>query len=107
MRWRLAVLCVAVALLGACSKTPERYGSANAVATALRAEGITCADFSAGEAAELLKDRGTCAGDDSTIDIYVFGSKADRDRWLRLGAGLDDVMVGPNWVVVTTRDGPF
>ena len=107
MRWKLVLLCVAVALLGACSETPARYRSASAVAASLRAEDITCDDFSAGEAAELLKDRGTCAGDDSTIDIYVFRTQADRDRWLHLGSGLDDVMIGPNWVVVEKRARPF
>ena len=92
-------MCAVVGLLGACSPTPESYASGHAVGAALRAEGITCTDYSAGEHAELLSDRGSCTSGDDTIDIYVFDDGADRDRWLAVGAGLSDVVIGPNWVV--------
>ena len=99
MTWKLAVVCAVVGLLGACSPAPESYASGNAVVAALRAEGIICTDYSAGEEAELLSDRGSCTSGEDAIDIYVFDDDADRDRWLAVGAGLSDVVIGPNWVV--------
>lgn len=100
MRRAVGIALLFVTALGACSGGPDRYGSAAAVAAALRASDVSCESYTAGtKTAELVADQGSCTSGDSELVIYVFDDVRARDRWLGVGESLGDVVVGPNWVV--------
>lgn len=94
----VVIACVAVSVLAAgCSGGPDEFASVADVAAALEEEGIDCPSVKPSSSGELVAEQGTCDGH----DLYVFDDEADLDRWLRVGAGLGDVVVGPNWAIVT------
>ena len=101
MRTVVSAILMAL-LLGGCSSTAASYDSAAQIGTELRDAGIECSDFDASSGAELVRDQGSCSGN----DIYVFADEETRDRWLSVGAGLGEVVVGPNWAVVTDDPKP-
>ena len=99
MKRLLGLALSVVFVLGACSDAPARYTSATELVADLRAGDVSCEGYTTSKVAELLSDQASCTSGDTPIDIYVFDDTKIRDRWLSLGAGLTDVVVGPNWVV--------
>jgi hypothetical protein len=94
----IVLACVALSVLVAgCGGGPEEFATVADVAAALEDEGIACASVERSPSGDLVVEQGTCDGH----DLYVFDDESDRDRWLAVGAGLGDVVVGPNWAIVT------
>jgi hypothetical protein len=94
-------MCVTMAVvLTGCSGGAEEYPSVGDIAVALGDEGIEC-DIDSSSPGELVADYGTCG----ELDLFVFDSEDDRDRWLKVGADLGDVVVGPNWAILPDDDG--
>jgi hypothetical protein len=97
----IVLACVAASVLMAgCAGGPEEFAAAADVAAALEDNGIDCPFEGSAASGELVAEQGTCGGH----ALYVFDGASDRDRWLAVGAGLGDVVVGPNWAIVP--DGP-
>ena len=96
MRAMLLACVAAAALFAGCSGGAGEYGTVADVAAALEDAGIACRSVESSPAAELVAEQGTCGGH----DLYVFDDEGARDRWLEVGAGLGDVVVGPNWAIV-------
>lgn len=96
MRAMVLACLAAAALFAGCAGGAGEYESVADVAAALEDEGIACPSVESSPAAELVAEQGTCGGH----DIYVFDDESARDRWLEVGAGLGDVVVGPNWAIV-------
>jgi hypothetical protein len=94
---QLVLTCVAVSVLVAgCGGGPETFSSVAGVAAALEDEGIDCRSVEPARSGDLVAEQGTCDGH----DLYVFDDEGDRDRWLAVGEGFGDVVVGPNWAIV-------
>lgn len=98
---RLACLLAALALvLGACSSGARSFDTADAVVTHLEEEGLPCTDPEELPKASLIKDSLRCTHDGAPIEIYVFGSEANKADWLKVGSGLNGVVTGPTWAIV-------
>lgn len=97
MRFLVALSCAL--FVAGCSPGAENYADAGAVAAALRAEGIPCDIAESGGSGDLVDDRGECGSGTAGYTIFVFDREEELDRWLRVGAGLGDVVVGPNWAI--------
>lgn len=92
----VASVCVVVAVVFAgCGGGAEEYPSVGDIAVALGDEGIDC-DIDSSSPGELVADYGTCG----ELDLFVFDDEGDRDRWLKVGADLGEVVVGPNWTIL-------
>jgi hypothetical protein len=93
----VVLACVAVSVLAAgCDRGPEEFATVADIAAALEDEGIDCPSVESEPSGDLVAEQGTCGGH----DLYVFDDEKDRDRWLSVGAGLGNVVVGPNWAIV-------
>lgn len=96
----IASLCVVVAVVFAgCGGGAEEYPSVGDIAVALGDEGIDC-DIDSSSPGRLVADYGTCG----ELDLFVFADEGDRDRWLKVGADLGEVVVGPNWAILPDSD---
>ena len=92
-----AVVCVVVAVfVTGCSRGPDSFAGVADIAAALEEEGIDCPSVEPSSSGELVAEQGTCDGN----DIYLFDNERDLDRWLSVGGGLGDVVVGADWAVV-------
>jgi hypothetical protein len=115
---RCGVAVVAlICLMSACSgKSATSYADTRGLAQALNANGIACTGFShkavsgairqggAGplkKGASLPKDSGSCSHGGRTLLLFVFASRAVRDRWVKLGTLYGSVVLGPDWSVST------
>lgn len=97
---KLLLALVAALALVSCSPEPETYGDVNAVAAALEEADLSCVEVSTSPPGDIVRDQGTCKAAGSEHDIFVFADEDARDRWLEIGGGLGEVVVGPNWVVI-------
>jgi hypothetical protein len=94
-------LCVIIAVVFAgCGGGPDGFESVDDIAAALSDEGIDC-EIETSSPGRLVADYGTCGA----LDLFVFDSEGDRDRWLNVGADLGEVVVGPNWTVLADSEG--
>jgi len=91
-------------LLVACSGQAETYSTTAELTGALQDEGVSCADLTQDSAAELVTERASCSVSGTDVDIYLFDDETDRERWLEIGAGLGEVVLGPNWAIATTDE---
>ena len=92
-----ALLVVVAIVFAACSGAADEYANAAALAAALDEGGVRCEMTPSETSASLVADEGTCDG----YEIYVFDDEQKRDRWLSVGASLGEVVVGPNWAIVS------
>lgn len=93
-------LCVIAVVFAACGGGPDEYDSVGDIAAALSDEGIDC-EITTSSPGRLVADYGTCG----ELDLFVFDSEEDRDRWLNVGADLGEVVIGPNWTVLARSKG--
>ncbi len=96
---KAAVAVVAVVLMGACANDAAPYETADDLAAALARANVECAAPQAGLPATLVRSQASCVSGASRLGLYVFDSAQERDNWLRVGAQLGPVAVGPNWAV--------
>lgn len=97
----VVILCAAtIVLFAGCGGGADEYPSVDDIAVALGDEGIEC-DIDSSSPGELVADYGTCG----ELDLFVFADEGDRDRWLKVGADLGDVVIGPNWAILPDSDG--
>ena len=102
--------------MSACSeKKAISYSGADKLARALKANGVACENFvpTSGKgddnpspalkqgAKPLIKEGGDCAHGSSKLMLFIFRSRALRDRWLTFGRLYGSIVVGPNWAVST------
>ena len=89
-------LCVVTAVVFAgCGGGADEFESVKDMAAALSDEGIDC-EIETSSPGRLVADYGTCG----ELDLFVFDSEDDRDRWLKVGSELGEVAVGPNWTIL-------
>ena len=98
----VVILGMALALGTACAPDAARFTSAEDLAKAVAAADIACDASDTGGRGTLVSDQSSCSADGTGLQLYVFHSDAERDQWLRVGAQLSPVAIGPNW----TASGP-
>ena len=91
-------------LLASCSPGPESYKDVDAIVTAMGEADLACDEVPSEPPGDIVRDQGTCRTGGSEHDIFVFEDEKARDRWLVVGGGIGEVVVGPNWVVVPGED---
>jgi hypothetical protein len=101
----LAVVTVALAFaLGACSREADRYDGVRDVAAALAGADLGCSDLRMGGEAELVAESGACSVEGEEINIFLFKSPGDRDKWTKLGTRVEPTLLGPNWAISGSED---
>ena len=94
--WLTGVL--AAAMLAGCGEAAT-YSAADELAAALTAGEVSCARLQDEPTGSLVRSQATCTSQRGALALYVFEGAPERDNWLRVGAQLGAVAVGPNWVV--------
>jgi hypothetical protein len=101
----LALVTVALALtLGACSRDADRYDGVRDVAAALAGADLGCSDLRMGGEAKLVAESGSCSVEGAEINIFLFKSPGDRDKWTKLGTRVEPSLLGPNWAISGSED---
>ena len=97
---RFIFATVAVAMvLAACGGDAERYDGVRAVAAALGDADMGCSDVRVGDEAKLVTETGSCSVEGDRIDIFIFQTAGDRDKWTAVGARVKPSILGPNWAI--------
>src|SRR3990170_191395 len=96
---KIVITLTCALLFAACSSGPDGYGDVDEVVSALREGGIECNEVQTGRPAEVVSEQATCRADGGEYSIFVFANEEKRDRWLTVGAGLGEIVVGPNWAI--------
>ncbi len=97
---RFVVLVVAAScFLAACDGGPDSFTQPSTLVSALNEGGVECSDLDKAEPGDLASEHGVCTADGERVHIYIFENGADKERWLNLGEGLGEVVVGPNWTI--------
>ena len=109
MKMICVVLCLGLTLSACDGGGAEEFENAQAVADAMEDEGIECEDLEtttefANEEDSLVKERGACRVDGSTVVISMFEDSEKRDDWVAVGKLFGQVAVGENWVVSTESE---
>ncbi len=86
-------------VLGACGNEAESFDQPSALVSSMNEEGVGCSDVEEASPGDLANAHVRCTIEGDPVDIYVFSDESDLDRWLTVGAGLGDVVVGPNWTI--------
>lgn len=96
---RITFTLICALFFAACSTGPDGYSDVDAVVSALREGGIECDEVETAQPAEIVGEQATCRTEGGEYAIFVFTSEEKRDRWLTVGAGLGEIVVGPNWAI--------
>ena len=97
--YTVEVLLVATLMGVACSRGAVEYDSTGALAAALVRADVDCASPQGQTEGSLVQEQASCSSDGRELGLYVFAGSEQRDNWLRVGARLGPVAVGPNWAV--------
>ena len=65
----------------------------------MSSESLDCTGYREVETGDLPSDHGRCTIEGDPIDVYVFTSETDMNRWLEIGGRLGGIVTGPNWAI--------